>query len=363
MADFLNLRIGNTRWGLPVGTPAFQNHTVSDSTSGISFIFQALNANPITHVGYRYGARTGTPPTYVATLEGVSASTGNPDGTDVGGGSPTAVTFTPPADTSIDGLWQWVALTNAYTPTRGQLLCFTIRYSSGTVNGSNCSSFTTDVNNVLSVVNFPYSSRLTTGTWAGRSNAPAGGIRTASERYGMVIESLYTTRSASTVGHRRAIKFTLPSGAGSSFTIRGIRFMGSIAAAAGKNPICGLWSAGATLQTYTLDSDVVVSAASGSYRLYDVLFDESTLSTLSHGTAYYIGLEVADATNGGVFISGIGVNNASDMSAFAGSTSFCLSSYDGSSWTDDTLTRPFAELIVDDWTVPSGSSGGYVIGS
>ncbi len=133
--------------------------------------------------------------------------------------------------------------------------------------------------------------------------------------------------------------------------------MGSIAAAAGKNPICGLWSAGATLQTYTLDSDVVVSAAYGSYRLYDVLFDESTLSTLSHGTAYYIGLEVADATNGGVFISGIGVNNASDMSAFAGSTSFCLSSYDGSSWTDDTLTRPFAELIIDDWTEPAGGGG------
>jgi hypothetical protein len=111
-----------------------------------------------------------------------------------------------------------------------------------------------------------------------------------------------------------------------------------------------------------LDTDII-QTVTGNYRTYEVLFDEATLSTLSHGTAYYLGLEVADATNGGVLLNGLSVNNASDLGNYPGSTSFCLSSYDGSSWTDDTLTRPFAEFIVDDWTVPSGTAGGYVIGS
>lgn len=362
MTDF-SQRIGITRFGIPTTGPGFTNTNISDSTSGIAFVLQAQTNDPITHIGFRYGARTGTPPIHVATLEGVSASTGFPDGTDVGGGSPTAVTFTPPADTSINGKWQWYQLTNAYTPTRGQLLAATVRYSSGTVNASNRSSFTSVLTGVIGGTtrfSYPYGLILTTGTWAIGIQCPVGAFRTASRRYGFVIESLYATASASTVGLREAIKFTMPA-LGSSQTIRGFGFCGNLAQAVGKNPIIGLWNAAGTkLQDWTADSDVA-GAPTTSYAMHEYLFDETTLSALTPGTDYYAGLEVADGTNGGVLINGIGVANTSDLLALAGGTSWYRSAWNGAAWVDDNLTRPFAWLLVDDWTASAGG-GGLLIG-
>ncbi len=328
--------------------------------------FQANSADPITHFGFRYGARTGTPPVHVVTLESLVATTGLPDGTDIGGGSATAKTFTPPADATWDGTWQWIALTNAYTPTVGQILCGTIRYSSGTIDASNNSSFTSRLASLGGDGRLVWFSSITNtgGTWSRTSFPPTMAYRTASGRYGWPAESIYNTRSASTVGHRVACKFTLPSNVTNTYTIRGVKFSGSVASAIGKVPVIGLWSAGSTLQTLTMDSDLPQSIST-SYNAYDhVLFDESSLTALSPGTAYYIGLEVADAVNGGVLINGINLDDGADQSAFPLGTNVCLSTYNGSSWTDDTTVRPFVELILDDMTQQAGGGGGgYVIGS
>ena len=348
---------------MPAGSPAFANHTVDANNDGIGFSFQARSVAPITHVGFRYGARTGTPPVFVATLEGFSATTGNPDGADVGGGSPTAVTFTPPADATWDGTWQWITLTNAYTPSVGQFLTFTIRYSSGTIDASNLSTFTTHATNLIGTTNqrqFPGAHRLTAGTWAKSNNTAIYGIRTASTRYGFPATGFYATRSASTVGHRQALKFTLPAGSGDTFKVRGVRFAGAIANAAGKNPVFGLWDGSGVIQNVTLDSDWVNNPSS-SYTGYDVWFDESSLTALSFGTAYYLGLQVADAANGGVIINGLQLDNASDLDAYPGGSEFHFSTFDGSNWSDDTTVRPMVSLILDDITEPAGGGGGLIL--
>lgn len=360
MTDFANWRLSSGLW--PASTVTFSNHTVDANNDGIAFEIQARDTNPITHIEFRYGARTGTPPTFVATLEGKSATTGFPDGTDVGGGSPTAKTFTPPADATWDGTQQAVALTNAYTPTRGQILMATIRYSSGTIDASNLSTFTTHsgtLNVSGSAWRFPVGYRLTAGTWAGQAAQGLGAFRTASSRYGMIFENVYNTRSASTVGHRQAAKFTLPAAIANTKTIKGARILASIAGATGKNPLLKLWSASAALQDFTLDSDW---ASNNSYGVYEVLFDEATLSALTWGTPYYLGLEVADAVNGGVILNGLQLDDAADLSAYAGGSNAHFATYNGSAWSDDTTVYPFFELILDDITGNSGSSGGIVIG-
>lgn len=356
MTDFANWRLGSGLW--PQSTVTFSNHTVDANNDGIAIEIQARGAEAITHIGFRYGVRAATPPTFVATLEGKSATTGAPDGTDVGGGSPTAVTFTPPADATWDGTWQWVTLTNAYTPTRGQILMATIRYSSGTIDGTNNSTFTTHSGtlNAPASWRFPQGWRLTAGTWAGQAAQGIGGLRTASTRYGLIVENVYNTRSASTVGHRVAAKFTLPAAIATSKAIKGVRLVGSIASAAAKNPIFGLWSASSALQTFTLDSDWWTSPGN-SYQVLDLLFDEVTLSTLTWGTAYYVGLEVADAVSGGVLLNGLQLDNASDLSAYGGGSNAHLATYNGSAWADDTTVYPFFELILDDITGNSGSGG------
>lgn len=171
---------------------------------------------------------------------------------------------------------------------------------------------------------------------------------------------MYQTRSASTVGHRQAMKFNIPSTWFSTFKVLGVRFVGSIAGAAGKTPVVALWSASSVLQTMTLDSDVGGGTTAGTRN--SEFIASGTLATLNTGTDYYIGLEVADATNGGVLINGVQLAEADDRLCFPLGTQVCFSTYNGSTWTDDATVRPFVELILDDITAPSGSSGGYVIG-
>ena len=361
MTDFAKFRIGQTVLGLLSGALTFSNHTVDNSAEGVAWSVQAEETDAITHIGFRYGAGTGTPPTFIIGLESPVTTTGRPDGTYLGGGSPASATFTPPADTSWDGLWQWIALDNAYTPTnRGQFLVPTIRYSSGTIDGSNYSTFTTHGTGPMGAggQSFPVVWRNTSGTWSGQSTAAFVGLRTASTRYGCAIESYHATRSASTVGHRQALEFSLPSSVCSAFTVRGIRFNGSLASASGKAPVLGLWSAAGVLQDITLDTEFCESPTSTS-RLHEYLFDEATLSTLAPDTTYYCGLEVADVTSAGVLMAGIGVNAADDLLCFPGGTGWRLATHDGSSWTSDTLTRPFTELILGSMT---GGSGGLIGG-
>jgi hypothetical protein len=338
-------------------TPAASNHLVDAPTEGVAFVFDARSTNAITHLGFRYGARAVTPPEYIVGLEGVSTSTGFPDGTYKTNGGNCSGTFTPPADTSWDGTWQWVALANTYTPSLSERLAFTIR-ASGTPDGTNNSSFTTNIGNIGSILaSVPYAARNTSGSWAMQTTQPIFGVRTASSRYGFIYQGNYTTRSASTVGHRQAMKISLPAGFGSTVRVIGFRASASIANAAGKAPLAKIWSASSALASKTLDSDQVASAAANAFRIVETYFD--TAVDLSFGTDYYIGLEVADATNGGVLIYGTQYA-ASDDKATDESGAYCnLATYNGSAWTDDNTVRPWMELIVDDWTEPSG--GGAII--
>lgn len=359
MADALQTRILATTPLVPDGTAlAATNVSCDANNDGVGWVFSSPTTDAITHVGFRYGARTGTPPTYIIGLESPVVTTGLPDGTVLGGGSPASATFTPPADTSWDGLWQWVALANSYTPTRDQKLALTIRYSSGTVDASNFSSFTRTVSGAAS--NFPYALTLTAGTWAIFAFGSCFGIRTASGRFGPLWQSNYVTRSASTVGHRVAMKFNLPTGWGSTFKVAGVRMVASLANASGKAPILGLWNAGGVVQNSTQDSEFF-SAVTNTARPLELYFDEATLTALDFGTDYYIGLEVADATSAGVVITGIQLSEANDLLAYPGGTSVHLATYNGSAWTDDQTVRPMVELILADITEPAGGGGGGLL--
>lgn len=338
-------------------SPSFSNHPVDANNDGIALTIQAETADAITHIGFRVGARTGTDAslTYAVTLEGIDGS-GNPNGTDVGGGSPTLTTFVPPASNAWDGTWQWIALTNSYTPTRGQFLAATVRYSSGTISAGNLISLSSHITNAPgSSYGFPAALRLTGGTWAKQGNIPCMALRTASSRYGFPIENIYSTRSASTVGHRQALKFRLPDVL-DSFKIAGMQLVASFSSAAAKAPIAGLWNASGVLQNVTLDTEYVIAPTTTWYqsRIY---FDETTLSTLSAATDYYLGLEVADAVSGGVAIGGWQLDSSSDLAAFPGGSDYHLATWNGSAWTDDQTVRPFVDPIFDDMTKPTGGGG------
>lgn len=327
------------------------NHVVDASNEGLGWVFQPFNADSITHIGFRYGARTGTPPVYSVALESADG-TGLPDGTDIGGGTPTLKTFTPPASAAWDGLWQWVALTNSYTPTRGQILAAIIRYSSGTIDGSNNSSFTRNLGNHGLLNAFPYNVTNSGGTWSKVAQGPTFGWRTASGRYGWIGQAAYSTATANTAGHRALMKFRLPSGEATSYKLVGISGQVKAGGASGSYKLILTDSSGTILQETTFDADIDANVAAMAARV--LFFDDSPLQDLTYGTDYYVGLQVISGT---VSVGGITLAEAADRESYPNGLNRCLGTATGGAITDNTLVMPVIELIVDEVTPASGGGG------
>lgn len=351
MADFLGQSLGhpNAFWSQSSANPA--NFALNQTTDQVEWIFMTEEAVTITKLGFRYGVRTGTPPTYSISLQGVG-TTGNPDGTIKGGGSPASATFTPPASTAWNSTWQWITLSNSYTATRGEALAIVIVYSSGTVSGSHNSSFTTS-NDSGAYLLHPYDIQNNAGTRSRPNGMAWYGYASSSRAYGFPIQDIEnTTIHAGTTPDEQALRFLLPATFGSTYKVRGARLTMK-ADTAGSTFKVILYDGTTVLQNVTLDNDFQGSV--GSIRSYEIFFDEATLSTLNFGSVYRLALQPVGAA-GIYFICNLLMAANADLSALPGGIQWYQSTRtDAGAWTDDTVRRPQVELIIDDWTVAAGS--------
>lgn len=319
-----------------------------NSTSGrkVAFAFQVPKAITISKVQFRYGARTGTPPTYICGLQGLDSS-GNPDGTYKGGGSPASATFTPPADTTWNSTIREITLANSYAASAGEFLALVIEYSSGTVDASNNSSFTLGLQNPEGQnTGFPYCLE-NTGSWSKRTpEKPIFGISNGTTVYGFPVQTMNGSGIA-TAGHRVALRGLLASGWGSTYKVRGIRFLGRFGVVGVTHKI-GIWEGTTEKAALTFDSDFR-AATSGDTSIYTYLFDSPV--SLNYGTAYYFGIE---NVGGGstLFVADFQVGATDQLQALPGGAEFYRSTYNGSAWTDENTKRPLISLIMDDITKP-----------
>lgn len=327
---------------------AATNYTVDASNDGLGWVFISETADPITKVWFRYGARTGTPPTFRISLQALNSS-GNPDGTVLGGGSPASATFTPPADTSWDGTGRWITLDNAYTPTRGQLLASVIEYDSGTIDASNNSSFSRSISGSMNVsIGLPNAVTEVAGVWGKHNFAPVFAYGTATQKFGRPFVSPNTSTS-SVVGNRRTMAFTMPSGLMSTYQLSGVSFLGRLGSA-GTTVKIGIWdtSGAVVAETATIDCD-----ASGSVtNAVNTFAFFNSLVTLTAGTKYYIGAEIL--TSGATGVLGVVLTEASDRQCYPMGEQRLLANWNGSAWTETDTVLPLVELIFEDITVPSG---------
>ena len=116
----------------PHGSSSLTSLALDSSTDYVAWRFHVSRAVAISQV--RIGAFltvTGSPGDLEVILQDNAAAV--PDGSDIGGGSPTATQFTPDsADTTL------VTLTNPYTPSAGDYIWVVLRVKSGqTADGSN----------------------------------------------------------------------------------------------------------------------------------------------------------------------------------------------------------------------------------
>lgn len=341
--------------GLHDGPPSpftISTSAIDTSTKVVYWVRQAKTADAISEVHFTYGARTGTPPSYSVTLETLS-TTGNPTGTDVGGGSPTAKVFTPPASTAWDNTTRSITLTNSWTPTAGQLFAIVIRYSSGTVSGANNSSFAfVSSGHDPSTRGFPYCGTSTDGTTYTKNTVGPGMVAWTAgvSVVGHVMQSIYTTATANTSGHRSAAYFTLPTSIGSTYQICGVDITGK-AAAAGATCTLKLWdSSWNELKSIDIDGDYVAQPGA-TYISRQLLF--ASPYTANTGTKYRVGFQCDGSATVGV--TGIACATAAQVAAYPNGENMGIVTWNGTTTTETNTILPCINLLIDNVT---GSGGG-----
>ncbi len=359
MTDVLKLQFLSNQGQYPLSSAT--NHLVDASNEGIAWIGMANTINAITHGGFRYGARGGTPPTFRLSLQSIDTATGFPSGTVLGGGSPASVTFRPPNDTSWDGTWRKLAFTNPYTPaSREEIIALVVEYdtvTADTISGTDNSSFTRGLaNHQVTPSILPYHAIRTSGTWAKSTASSTFALYTASEVIGFPSSGNVNTSVTGGSGRRGGMHFTLPSGIATSYTLRGLHFHGDMGDTA-STVLFGVWDSSNVEQAITgsIDTDGLGSANAGGLRVFF-----ATPPVLTPGTKYYIGFQTASTNNHNV--AGMQLAEADDRKAYPLGANRGLATYDGSTWTETNTVLPMIDLILDDITAPSGSGGIIVVG-
>lgn len=357
MSDAYQIRVGASVILAGGAAPAFATaFALNASTDAVEWVCHPTEAATLTRIGVRLGAITGTTPTYRVSLQGVG-TTGNPDGTIKGATNNALKTFSPSGLGWGAGSWNWLTLDESYTCARGEDLAVVIDYSSGTVDGSNFASFTTSIG-TCSASAHPYAIHNDAGSRTRQGNViPCFGYGSAGKAFGNPLETITTAAFGSTsTPDEYAMMFTLPSGWGSTFKVAGVRIAAGLNA--GKTVTFTLYDSDGTtaLQTVTHDTDYVVSTG---IRYIDIYFDEVTLSDLNFGAAYRVSMTASDATTHSIVT--LDMDAAADWDAWPGAQVFALSTRtDAGAWTNDATRRPIMELILADWTEPTGGGGGLL---
>lgn len=341
MADGLGIYFG-APLDVDVNPTTISGFALNGTTDQLEFLFHSITDQSIARVGIRHNSTTGTSPTYKISLQGIAS--GIPDGTIKGGGSPASKTFSPSGLSWAAGDWRWLTLDNPYTPSRGEPLALVVAYSSGTVDGSNFTTFGT----VCGAVNdkLPVCVQNDAGTRSKQTGLAVYGYGGASTAFGRPCKAITSTAfNSGSSPNEYALRFVLPAGWGNTFRLRGGVF--SINQVTGHNIKVALYSGTTEQNNITFDTTI---SASGVMRIH-VPFDDASLVDLSFGTEYRLALAPQDSTNQTIYI--LEVETASDFAAWPCGTEFYLSTRTGGAWGDNPAKRPFFNLKFDDWSEPA----------
>jgi len=331
--------VGNDVWGYVFH--GFNTLTFNALNQQYNVILRAPEDATITHVGFNFNTRTGTPGDLTFRLSNVDAS-GNPGTT-----HHATVTVASSSVTygGASGSLYWAALGSSYNVTRGQILSCTVIATAGTWDASNLITLNYQLNNNQEShgnrSTFPYASR-----GSARQTGLIGGMRSSTTAYGYPAQ-LVTTDTYAFTTTRYGTRFTVPSNVGGSVRLAGIRFRAQINTASSYDIKIGTISGTTVTETYTetIDTDMQANSAEG--YTHDIVL--TTAQTLTTGTEYVIGI-LAGGNN--VQFGNIRLTQAIDRTAFAHSMYGTVKSgswTSGGTWTDDDtrlyMIVPYVDLI------------------
>jgi hypothetical protein len=348
--------------GFPLNRTSIGGSTfaIDAANKQLEVVFQAENRDPIRRLGFLYGLRTGTPPLHKIQLQGVDLTTGNPDGTIKGGGTPASGNFTPPADTTWNNTWRWVTLDNPYTPAnRGEYLSWVITYVSDTGGNAVGASHNSSFQHVdaggwsAGVEGLPYGITNTGGARAKNTSRPVFGYGDTATVLGNPIQSCssFTAITSASTPDEYAARFLLPRAWGAAATIPYIAVPCSVAVAARSLKV-QLYQGTTPIQSFTADGDVI--QAVNAYRLHCWWATEANLVPIRTGVEYRLGLQPQETTSGWIFSKAVQASNAEWQPYTLGTDLYLSSRTDLGAWSDDATARLMCMIGIGDLIPPAG---------
>jgi hypothetical protein len=312
------------------GTSQFNNVLLDATGEAQALVCQVPQSGVIDRIAFKTAAIT-TGGTVTCTIEGVSATTGDPDGVPIGSGTVVV------AD-SDDNTWKECTLSATATVTRGNVMAVVITVPNG------FSGNLSDLNTLADWIQgwqFPYEDLFQGGAWGKVSNGVPLAVRYSDETYPPLgtfpLSAIAaTTFNSGSTPDERGLKFTLPFPARLSGVLLNATFGGG-------GTIKVYDSDGTTVLTsLAIDPEQVLSTNPGTSR-----FVLPTTVSLSKDTAYRITLLPGSVTDNSLV--NLTCASAALLDALDGGQAFHLCTRtNGGAW-DDTLTaqRPLIHLVLD----------------
>lgn len=356
-------------------TPGFSTLALNSTpgagtTDWLEWCTQAPEAATITTLSVYLSSETGTGPTFIAAMEGMSTSTGEADGSVMTGSGACSGTL---ATNGLSAGWHDVTLAgSACNLTRGQKFCITLKYSSGTIDGSNFATFGYAASSAFNDGGDRHTTQNEYAVTASNQNDTAGLGSKAQESPIFVYKSASRTfgrpwTSSGTTGYssdsnpdEEGNRFIFNCPTGMTYRISGVRWQGQTASAS-KSVIITLYddeTSPSALQTVTWDADNEVSSA-GSNRMFAQLFDEADLTELDCGADYVVAFAVQEtSSNFGLRYFDVGANG--DLDAYPGGIETYAAARQNATgnFTTTTTRRYMIDLIIDQIDDPAASGGG-----
>lgn len=334
----LNL-VGNDVWGNPF--QSYNTITFNALNQQYSVVIRATEDATITHVGFNFNTRTGSPGDFTFRLSAIDAS-GHPGAPIHASGvvASSAITYG-----GATGSFYWAALSSSYNVTRGEIIACTVIATAGTWDASNLVTLNYQLNTNTEAHgnrgHFPYATR-----GSARIDGIVGGMRSSTTAYGYPIQHVTSdTYSFSTT--RYGTRFTVPSNMGASIRLAGVRFRAQVNTGLSYDIKVGTISGTTVTEIFTLNVDADAQNNNGTGQLHDHVF--TTAQTLTAGQEYVIGI----LPSGNNFqFTNIKLTSVIDRTAFTHSLYGTVKSgswTSGGVWTDDDtrlyLIYPYVDLI------------------
>lgn len=347
MADFNRMLLGtNPFWHSADLNLAFKVNPISSTEHRLYWFFSPPAPVVITHLGFRYDIRVGTPPLYQLSLRQIDDSGSPKPGDQI----LTSRTFQPPADASWNGLWQWIEMLTPYAASRNERLCGVLQHFQGSVTASHHSRFTQSIQNAGSVRGyFPYTTYYN-GLETRDKSQPVFGWRSPTKAYGWPYESLLLQNVNNPT--QTGIRFLLNKRYANIFTLKGARFQGKMAGANGKSFAMILYDTDNNEQSRVVwDADISVGPSTQDATA-KILFDDATLPSLMFGKEYFLVFEPQEADTN-FALRTIAMDEAFDLDAVPGGASAYAVERSGDTgpWTNFRNRRPQIDLLPGEWSI------------